>query len=71
MKARHYRVQQFMDIKDVMYLKDNPQILKILIENRILQDLRPLIWDNLKVEKDISIDKYRYSLDIYMGVEND
>lgn len=71
MKARHYKVQQFMDTKDVIYLQDNPQILKILIVNRILQDLRPLIWDSLTIEKDISLNKYRYSLDICMGVEND
>lgn len=36
------------------------------LENRILQELRPLIWDNLKTEKDFYSDKYRYSLDIWV-----
>ena len=63
---RHYKVQQDMDIKDIIYLQDNPQRLKTHIENRILQELRPLIWDNLIVEKDRYTDKYRYSLDIWM-----
>ena len=63
---RHYKVQQDMDIEDINYLQDNPQRLKTHIENRILQELRPLIWDNLIVEKDRYTDKYKYSLDIWM-----
>ena len=59
-----------MDMSDVVYLQDNPQKLKTHIENRILQELRPLIWDNLITEKDSYINKYRYSLDIWMGVED-
>ena len=62
---KHYRIQQLMD-RDIVYLQDNPQLLKTHIENRILQELRPLIWDNLITEKD----RYRYSLDIWMGAEN-
>ena len=65
---KQYRVQLLMDIRDIIYLQDNPQLLKTHIENRILQELRPLIWDNLITEQDIY--KYRYSLDIWMGAED-
>ena len=65
---KHYRIQQLMD-RDIAYSQDNPELLKTHIENRILQELRPLIWDNLITEKDRYMNKYRYSLDIWMGVE--
>jgi len=67
---RHYRVQQLIDRDDMVYLQDKPQLLKTHIENRILQELRPLIWDNLITEKDRDTNKYRYSLDIWMGVDD-
>ena len=63
---KHYRISQMIDARDLAYLQDNPQLLKTHIENRILQEIRPLIWDNLKTEKDSYIGKYRYSLDIWM-----
>ena len=63
----HYRISQLIDARDIAYAQDNPQLLKTLIENRILQELRPLIWDNLKTEKDFYSDKYRYWLDIWVG----
>lgn len=66
---KHYRVQLLMDIRDIIYLQDNPQLLKTHIENRILQELRPLIWDNLITEQQ-DIYKYRYSLNIWMGAED-
>lgn len=66
---KHYRVQQFIDVRDIYNSQENPQLLKTIIENRILQELRPLIWDNLRVEKDEYIDKYRYSLDIWVESE--
>lgn len=66
LSSKHYRIQQLMDMREIAYLQDRPQLLKTHIENRILQELRPLIWDNLKTEKDKYIDKYRYSLDIWM-----
>lgn len=66
---RHYRVQQLIDMRDIVCSQDDPQLLKTLIENRILQELRPLIRDNIITEKDEYINKYRYSLDIWMGTE--
>lgn len=63
---KHYRVQQLMDMRDI---QGDPQLMRTLIENRILQELRPLIWDNLITEKDEYIDKYIYSLDVWMGSE--
>lgn len=63
----HYKVQMCMDMRDI---ENNPHVLlKIHIENRILQEIRPLIWDNLITEKDRDTNKYRYSLDIWMGGE--
>lgn len=66
---KHYRISQMIDARDIAYLQDNPQLLRTHIENRMLQELRPLIWDNLIVEKVEYVDKYRHSLDIWMGVE--
>ena len=63
---RHYRISQLIDAHDIAYAH-NPQLLKTHIENRILQELRPLIWDNLKTEKDLFSDKYRYWLDIWLS----
>jgi hypothetical protein len=68
--CEHHRILAMIDARDIAYLQDNPQLLKTHIENRILQGLRPLIWDNLKTEKDKCLDKYIYSLDIWMGVDN-
>lgn len=68
--SEHHMILAMIDARDIAYLQDNPQLLKTHIENRILQGLRPLIWDNLKTEKDKYLDKYIYSLDIWMGVDN-
>lgn len=38
------------------------------IEHRMLQILRPYIWNNLKVEKDIRTDKYILSLDFWIDL---
>ncbi len=62
---KHYRISQMIDARDIADSPDTPQLLKIHIENKILQELRPLIWDNLKTEKDSYSDKYKYWLDIW------
>ena len=67
---KHHRVQLLMDIRDKIYFQDNPQLQKAHIENRILEELRPLIWDNLMTEQDIYMCKYRYTLDIWMRAED-
>ena len=56
---KHCRISQMIDARDIVYLQDTPQLLRTHIENRILQELRPLIWDNLKTEKDKYTNKYR------------
>lgn len=66
MLPKHYRISQMIYIRDMVYLQDNPQLLKTHIENRILQEIRPLIWDNLISDRDIYTGAYRYSLDIWM-----
>ncbi len=62
---KHYSITQMIEAKDIDYLRDNPQ-LKTHIENRILQELRPLLWDNLTTERDMYSGKYRYQLDIWL-----
>lgn len=63
---KHHRVQQTINMRD---MQGDPHLMKTIIENRILQKLRLLIWDNVITEKDEYIDVYRYSLDIWMGSE--
>ena len=64
--AQHYRVCNMIDERDIAYAQPTPQLLKTHIENGILRELRPLIWDNLKVEKDLHTDKFIYSLDFWI-----
>ena len=68
---KHYRVEQLISMREIVCSQDSPQLLRTLIENRILQSLRPLIWDNLKTEKDFYSDKYRYWLDIWVEQSED
>lgn len=49
---KHYRLEQFIDTKEVYYTEDKKQLLRTLIENRILKELRPLIYENIIVEKE-------------------
>jgi len=64
--AKHYRVHNMVDERDIAYAQQTPQLLKTHIENGILRELRPIIWDNLKTEKDLYTDKIIYSLDVWM-----
>lgn len=68
---KHYRIQQLIARNDIHSLQTDQQLMKTLIENRILQKLRPLISDNLIVEKDYYRDSYRCTLDIWMESENE
>ena len=63
---KHYKVQYLIDAREVAYIQQDPHLLKHHIENGVLRELRPLIWDNLKAEKDIYTDKYRYTLDVWV-----
>lgn len=62
---RHYRAEQFIDIADIAYLQGNPQLLRTQVENRILQEIRPLIWNNIKSERSSYSNKCRYWLDVW------
>lgn len=64
--GQHYRIRHAIDYREIAYVESSPTLLKTHIENGILRELRPLIWDNLKVEKDLYTDKFIYSLDIWM-----
>lgn len=64
--AKHYKVRSMFDEKDIAYAQQTPQLLKTHIENGILRELRPIIWDNLKVEKDLYTNKFIYSLDVWI-----
>ena len=59
----HYRILQTIDERDVY--DGIPQLLKTYIENKILGELRPLISEHIKTERDLRTDKYRYWLDIW------
>lgn len=62
---KHYRIKQAMDSREIAYAQ-NSSMLRTHVENSILRELRPVVWDNLKTEKDIYSDKWIYSLDIWI-----
>lgn len=64
--GQHYRIRQAVDCREIAYAESSPTPLKTHIENGILREIRPLIWDCIKAEKDIISDKVIYSLDIWM-----
>lgn len=64
-RAKLYRVRKMVDKRDLAYAP-SPQLLQTQIENSILRELRPVIRDNLKAEKDLYTDKIIYSLDVWM-----
>ena len=64
--GQHYRIRHAVDCRDIVYAESSPTLLKTHIENGILRELCPLIWDHIKAEKDIESDKVIYSLDIWM-----
>lgn len=64
--GKHYRVRNVVDEREIVYAEKTPQLLKTHIENGILRELRPVIWDNLRVEKDLYTDKIIYSLDVWI-----
>ena len=63
-----YRVKQCIAFDDIICVQD-PNLVKTCIENRILQEIRPLIFDRLNVKKDPYTEGYIYSLDLYLGKE--
>lgn len=64
--AKHHRVHSTVDEREIADAQQIPQLLKTHIENGILRELRPFIWDKLKAEKDLYTDKIIYSLDIWI-----
>lgn len=64
--AKHHKVHSTVDEREIADAQQIPQLLKTHIENGILRELRPFIWDKLKAEKDLYTDKIIYSLDIWI-----
>lgn len=66
-RAKHYRVCHMIDQREIAYAQQtSQQLLQTQIENSILRELRPVIWDNLKEEKDLYTGKVIYSLDVWL-----
>ena len=63
---KHYKVCCMVDKRDIVDSPQAHQSLKTHVENGILRDLKPIIWDNLKAEEDLYTDKIIYSLDVWM-----
>jgi hypothetical protein len=63
----HCRIQKRMPVKEVVYMQDAPMLLRNHVENIMLRELRPYIWDNLITEKDTYTDSYTYTLDIWLS----
>lgn len=63
---KHYIAQYSIDMDYASDACVDSRVLKAVVEDRILHELRPLIWDNLIVEKDIDSRKCRYALDIWL-----
>lgn len=63
---KHYKITQLISAREIVYLQHRPSLLKAHIENKILHDLKPLIWDHFKIEKDPYSGEYRYWLDIWV-----
>lgn len=61
------RIQHRIPAREVVYGQSNPALLKSHIENKILRELRPYIWNNLITEKDNYTDSYTYTLDIWLS----
>lgn len=64
-RAKHYIVRHMVDKREIDYAP-SPQLFQTQIENSILRELRPVIRDNLKAEKDLYTNKIIYSLDVWM-----
>ena len=62
----HYRVCYCMDIIDDINFSNKPQQLKTYIENKIVQELKPLIWNNLKTVIDYTTGTRKYFFDIWV-----
>ena len=62
--GKHYRVRYKVNRMELVGVP--PHALQNDIENHILEELRPIVRDNLKVENDLYSDEFIYSLDIWM-----
>lgn len=62
---KHYEAQLMIDKRNLLFPEEDP-FFKTHIENCMLDKLRPIIWNNLTVEKDIRRDLYVYRLDVWV-----
>ena len=68
----HFKTQVSISKDDVEFCEkyDNIELLKTVVENETIAQLRPLIWDRLNVNKE-SPYKTTYSFDIWLEEKDD
>lgn len=64
--AKHYRVQFATHEAEILCAQQELNLYETQVVNGILNELRPIVRDNLKTERDLYIGKFIYSLDIWV-----
>lgn len=67
MLPKHYRIQLLVKTRDLVDLHGESQLLKNCMVNDMLRKIRPLIEENLIVERNIRLDAQLCSLDLWIG----
>ena len=65
-ESRHYKVQFAAHEVEIACAQSDTSLYKTMVVNGILEELRPIIRENLKQERDFYIGKIIYSLDIWV-----
>lgn len=64
-KPRHYEIIKRLASEDVINSSDTPALLRRRITDSIVQELKPLIWQNIRAERELLTGAYRYQLDVW------
>lgn len=64
-KPRHYEIVKRLASEDVINSSDTPALLRRRITDSIVQELKPLIWQNIIAERELYTGAYRYQLDVW------
>ena len=64
---KHYRIERLVETRDLVHLHGESQMLKTVMVNDIICELRPLIEENLIVKQDVYLDRQVCSLDLWIG----
>lgn len=64
-KPRHYEVIKRLSSEDVINSHDTPALLERHITDSIVQELKPIIWRNIRVERELLTGNYRYQVDVW------